>query len=99
MLTLLSLRVLLTKHSYRDVFRFHDLRHSAGTCPTVCAQVAVDKWKCGITGRKLVGAWGFEPQTPTVSITLINLNNIGCFLVIGSPPDQLPDQFVEETEE
>ena len=46
--------------------------------------------------RGMVGACGFEPQTPTVAkqrSTLINLNNIGHFSNINSPPHQLPDQF------
>jgi len=45
----------------------------------------------------MVGAWGFEPQTPTVSThpsTLKNINNIGHFLTIARLPAQLPAQFV-----
>ena len=45
---------------------------------------------------KLVGAWGFEPQTPTVSrqrSVLLNPNYNGFFIIYVVQPDQLPDQF------
>jgi hypothetical protein len=45
----------------------------------------------------LVGAWGFEPQTPTVSRqrsakTIPNYN--GVFTTFKTKPDQLPDQLI-----
>jgi hypothetical protein len=44
--------------------------------------------------RDMVGAWGFEPQTPTVSnrSTLSKANKSGILLRNAAPPDQLPDQ-------
>ena len=44
----------------------------------------------------MVGAWGFEPQTPTVSrqrSVLLNLNYNGFLIIYVVQPDQLPDQF------
>jgi hypothetical protein len=46
----------------------------------------------------MVGAWGFEPQTPTVSThrsTLPKANKSGIFLRNAAPPDQLPDQSAQ----
>ena len=45
---------------------------------------------------KMVGACGFEPQTPTVSTirsTLKNPQNTGHFSIFCGPPAQLPAQF------
>jgi hypothetical protein len=45
---------------------------------------------------ELVGAWGFEPQTPTVSTqcsTPIYPNNTGRYIIFRRPPAQLPAQF------
>lgn len=47
--------------------------------------------------KRLVGACGFELQTPTVStirFTLTDLNNKGPFLLFSLLSDQLPDQLL-----
>jgi hypothetical protein len=44
----------------------------------------------------MVGAWGFEPQTPTVSrrrLATPSPNYNGLFIIFIALPDQLPDQF------
>jgi hypothetical protein len=57
----------------------------------------------------MVGAWGFEPQTPTVSthrFTFRKSNNPAVSLGFSALPDRLPDQpaqlpaqFAEETDQ
>ena len=47
--------------------------------------------------NSLVGAWGFEPQTPTVSrqrSTTQNPRYNELFIIFLGLPDQLPDQFI-----